>query len=105
MTKLQEALNEVQKAHIKEVDEMNAQLERQRERTEELSEAVSFNKYTRKLVVDNSSTLPSHSHPDDHTIRTTDTPEFKIYLDKIMKHTALYALLYSRKESPTLKCA
>lgn len=44
MTKLQEALKEVQKTHIKEVDEMNAQLDRQRERTEELTEAVSYNK-------------------------------------------------------------
>ena len=41
MSKLQEALEEVQHTHIKEVDEMNAQLERQRDRTEELTEAVS----------------------------------------------------------------
>jgi len=41
VTKLQEALKEVQNTHIKEVDEMNKQLERQRERTEELTEAVS----------------------------------------------------------------
>lgn len=41
MSKLQEALEEVQNTHIKEVDEMNAQLERQRDRTEELTEAVS----------------------------------------------------------------
>lgn len=41
MGKLQEALEEVQNTHIKEVDEMNAQLERQRDRTEELTEAVS----------------------------------------------------------------
>ena len=40
VTKLQEALKEVQNTHIKEVDEMNAQLDRQRERTEELTEAV-----------------------------------------------------------------
>ena len=40
-TKLQEALKEVQNTRIKEVDEMNTQLERQRERTEELTEAVS----------------------------------------------------------------
>lgn len=41
VTKLQEALKEVQTTHIKEVDEMNTQLERQRQRTEELTEAVS----------------------------------------------------------------
>ena len=41
MSKLQEALEEVQNTHIKEMDEMNAQLERQRDRTEELTEAVS----------------------------------------------------------------
>lgn len=41
MGKLQEALKEVQNTHIKEVDEMNAQLERQRQKTEELTEAVS----------------------------------------------------------------
>lgn len=41
VTKLQEALKEVQNTHIKEVDEMNTQLERQRQRTEELTEAVS----------------------------------------------------------------
>lgn len=41
VTKLQEALKEVQTTHIKEVHEMNTQLERQRERTEELTEAVS----------------------------------------------------------------
>ena len=41
VSKLQEALEEVQNTHIKEVDEMNAQLERQRDRTEELTEAVS----------------------------------------------------------------
>ena len=41
VSKLQEALKEVQNTHIKEVDEMNTQLERQRERTEELTEAVS----------------------------------------------------------------
>ena len=41
VSKLQEALEEVQHTHIKEVDEMNAQLERQRDRTEELTEAVS----------------------------------------------------------------
>ena len=40
--KLQEALKEVQTTHIKEVDEMNAQLERQRQRTEELTEAVRY---------------------------------------------------------------
>ena len=45
MTKLQEALKEVQNTHIKEVDEMNTQLERQRERTEELTEAVSQHLY------------------------------------------------------------
>lgn len=39
--KLQVALKEVQNAHIKEVDQMNTQLERQRQRTEELTEAVS----------------------------------------------------------------
>ena len=41
MSKLQEALEEVQHTHIKEVDEMNAQLERQRNQTEEMTEAVS----------------------------------------------------------------
>ena len=41
VTKLQEALKEVQNTHIKEVGEMNTQLERQRQRTEELTEAVS----------------------------------------------------------------
>ena len=41
MVKMQEALDKVQTTHIKEVDEMNEQLERQRERTEELTEAVS----------------------------------------------------------------
>ena len=41
VSKLQEALEEVQHTQIKEVDEMNAQLERQRDRTEELTEAVS----------------------------------------------------------------
>jgi len=41
VSKLQEALEEVQNTHIKEVDEMNAQLERQRDRTEDLTEAVS----------------------------------------------------------------
>ncbi|CAH3013773.1 unnamed protein product [Porites evermanni] len=41
VSKLQEALEEVQNTHIKEVDEMNAQLERQRDRTEELTEALS----------------------------------------------------------------
>lgn len=44
VTKLQEALKEVQNTHIKEVDEMNAQLDRQRERTEELTEAVRSSK-------------------------------------------------------------
>lgn len=39
--KLQVALKEVQNAHIKEVDQMNTQLEKQRQRTEELTEAVS----------------------------------------------------------------
>ena len=42
MKKIQEALDEVQTTHIREVDEMNEQLERQRERTEELTEAVSY---------------------------------------------------------------
>lgn len=42
MDKMQEALDKVQNTHIKEVDEMNEQLERQRERTEELTETVSF---------------------------------------------------------------
>ena len=41
VAKLQEALKEVQNTHLQEVDEMNAQLERQRERTEEMTEAVS----------------------------------------------------------------
>ena len=49
MGKLQEALKEVQNTHIKEVDEMNAQLERQRQQTEELTEAVS--NYTVVVVV------------------------------------------------------
>ena len=39
--KLQVALKEIQNAHIKEVDQMNTQLEKQRQRTEELTEAVS----------------------------------------------------------------
>lgn len=41
VTKLQEALKEVQNTHIKEMDEMNSQLETQRKQTEELTEAVS----------------------------------------------------------------
>ena len=41
VTKMQDALKEVQNTHIKEVDEMNAQLERQRQRSEELTEDVS----------------------------------------------------------------
>lgn len=41
LTKLQEALKEVQNTHIKEMDEMNMQLETQRKQTEELTEAVS----------------------------------------------------------------
>lgn len=45
MVKMQEALDEVQTTHIKEVDEMNEQLERQRERSEELTEAVSICKH------------------------------------------------------------
>ena len=38
---LREALRDVQNAHIKEMDEMNEQLQRQRERSEELTEMVS----------------------------------------------------------------
>lgn len=41
VSKLQDALKEVQNTHIKEVSEMNAQLDRQRQRCEELTEAVS----------------------------------------------------------------
>lgn len=41
VSKLQDALKEVQNTHIKEVSEMNAQLDRQRQRCEELTEALS----------------------------------------------------------------
>ena len=41
IAKLREALRDVQNAHIKEMDEMNEQLQRQRERSEELTEMVS----------------------------------------------------------------
>ena len=40
--KLQEALQDVQSAHIREVDEMNEQLQRQRERADELVQLVSI---------------------------------------------------------------
>ena len=40
VSKTQEALDDAQTTHIKDVDELNSQLERQRERAEELSESV-----------------------------------------------------------------
>ena len=42
VSKLQDALKEVQNTHIKEVGKMNSQLDRQRQRCEELTEAVSY---------------------------------------------------------------
>ena len=57
IAKLREALRDVQNAHIKEMDEMNEQLQRQRERSEELTEMVSDG----EMLLLSSSSWSNHS--------------------------------------------